>query len=55
MLGQYKIKEPNLQALAGEVIKLKNKFQSVSFLHVRRELNSEADALVNAALDQALL
>ena len=51
MQGLYKIKEPNLQKLAGEVIKLKNKFQSVNFTHIRRELNKAADALVNQAID----
>jgi ribonuclease HI len=51
MQGVYKIKEPNLQKLAGEVIKLKNKFAKVDFTHVRREFNKEADALVNQAID----
>lgn len=51
MLGQYKIKEPTLQPLAQEVIKLLKQFQSHSFTHVRREYNKEADALVNQALD----
>ena len=53
MLGQYKIKEPTLQKLAGEVIKLRNNFEKVSFTHVRRELNKEADLLVNQAIDAA--
>lgn len=53
MLGQYKIKEPTLQQLAGEVIKLRNNFEKVSFTHVRRELNKEADLLVNQAIDAA--
>ncbi len=53
MLGQYKIKEPTLQLLAGEVIKLRNNFKTVSFTHVRRELNKEADLLVNQAIDAA--
>jgi ribonuclease HI len=53
MLGQYKIKEPTLQQLAAEVIKLKNNFQNVTFTHVRREYNKEADVLVNQAIDAA--
>jgi ribonuclease HI len=53
MLGQYKIKEPTLQQLAAEVIKLKNNFQNVTFTHVRREYNKEADLLVNQAIDAA--
>ncbi len=54
MQGKYKIKEPSLQALAGEVFKLTKYFKSVNFTHVRRELNKEADKLVNAAIDEAL-
>lgn len=51
MNGQYKIKEPTLQELAGQVLKLKNAFAQVSFTHVRREYNQEADRLVNQAID----
>lgn len=51
MTGIYKIKEPTLQGLAAQVIKLLKEFKSYSFVHVRREFNKEADALVNQALD----
>jgi ribonuclease HI len=54
MTGKYKIKEPTLQKLAAEVFRLKNNFQEVVFTHVRRELNKEADKLVNQAIDNAL-
>lgn len=54
MTGQYKIKEPALQKLAAEVIKLKNNFGRVSFHHVRREYNKLADKLVNEAIDEAI-
>jgi ribonuclease HI len=54
MNGQYKIKEPTLQELAGIVLKLRNKFQNVTFTHVRREFNKEADLLVNQAIDSRL-
>lgn len=54
MQGSYKIKEPTLQKLAQQVIKLKNNFQSVQFTHVRREFNKDADRLVNEAIDEAL-
>ncbi len=53
MQGIYKIKQPTLQELAAQVIKLLKKFNSHSFVHVRREFNKEADALVNLALDEA--
>ena len=49
--GQYKIKEPGLQVLATEALKLRNNFKLVEFKHVRREHNAHADKLVNEALD----
>ncbi len=54
MKGLYKIKEPSLQKLAQEVFKLTRNFKSISFTHVRRELNKAADKLVNQAIDEAL-
>ncbi len=54
MQGLYKIKEPTLQELAGKVIKLKSGFTSVTFTHVRREYNKDADRMVNQALDAEL-
>ena len=54
MNGQYKIKEPTLQELAGVVLKLRNNFQNITFTHVRREFNKEADLLVNQAIDSQL-
>lgn len=55
MQGVYKIKEPTLQELAAKVIALLKKFDHYTFVHVRREFNKEADAMVNQALDvQAL-
>jgi ribonuclease HI len=55
MQGRYKIKEPTLKLLATEVIKLKSQFKNVTFHHVPREQNKEADKLVNEAIDQAIL
>ncbi len=54
MQGKYKIKEPTLQELAKQVFALQNKFKTVTFTHVRREFNKEADKLVNEAIDAAL-
>lgn len=51
MQGVYKIKEPTLQGLASQVLKLKSNFRSVVFTHVRREFNKDADRMVNQALD----
>lgn len=55
MQGIYKIKQPGLQELAAKVLVLLKKFNSYSFVHVRREFNKEADALVNKALDEAMV
>lgn len=54
MLGQYKIKEPTLQQLATEVFRLQKNFSEVKFIHVRRELNKDADFMVNQAIDAAV-
>ncbi len=51
MNGQYKIKEPTLQQLAGRVLVLAKVFQKISFTHIPRSQNSLADKLVNLALD----
>jgi ribonuclease HI len=54
MTGIYKIKQPGLQELAAKAVALLKKFKSHTFVHVRREYNSEADAMVNQALDAAV-
>ncbi len=53
--GQYKIKEPNIKLLAQRALALAGKFKSITFSHVPREKNSEADALVNQALDESFI
>jgi ribonuclease HI len=50
--GEYKIREENLQKLAGDVFKIMNNFKHVDFAHVPREKNKIADKLVNEALDK---
>lgn len=48
----WKIKEPRMRTLAGKCWEIIEKISSdTSFVHVRRELNKEADLLVNQALD----
>lgn len=51
MNGQYKIKQPVLQELAGQALRLKKQFTAVEFTHVPRAMNTEADAEVNKVLD----
>lgn len=50
--GEYKVKEKNLQNLFMELWNLKLDFGRVTFNHVFRGKNKEADQLVNEALDR---
>jgi ribonuclease HI len=53
MLGQYRVKHPGLQPLAAQARLLLMQLGRVSFEHVRREQNVEADRLSNVAMDEA--
>ena len=49
--GRWKVRQEHLRPLLGRVRELLVGYESVDLAHVRRELNRDADALVNAALD----
>jgi ribonuclease HI len=49
--GHYKVKNPQLQELYFSVIKAIASFEKVTFTHVPREKNKEADRLANLAID----
>lgn len=49
--GNYKIKEPELQKLHAEVIRLLREFPSYEVKHVGRGENRGADHLANMAID----
>jgi len=50
--GEYQIKEPGLVPLFIEIHNLRvSNFPKLTFTHVRREKNKEADRLVNEAID----
>lgn len=51
--GRYKVKDAGLKPLYAEAKAALEKLPSWSIRHVKRELNSEADRLVNEALDAA--
>ncbi|KAK3223253.1 hypothetical protein Dsin_010278 [Dipteronia sinensis] len=51
--GSWKAKHPNMSALSMEAKKLRDKFRSFQITHVLRNLNSEADAQANLAVDLA--
>lgn len=50
--GEYKVKDKGLSERFLEIYNLRPSFKRVSFRHVKRELNKEADAVVNEVLDK---
>ena len=53
MRGEYKVKHPGLQPLYQEARQLALRLDRVTFEHVRREFNKEADRLSNLGMDEA--
>lgn len=52
MNRQYRVREKTLQPLFLQAWNLAATFRRITFTHVSREMNGEADAEVNRALDQ---
>lgn len=50
---EYKVRDAILQKLFVQVWNAMHSFKTVTFQHVRREYNKEADRLVNEAIDEA--
>jgi len=48
---EYKVKNKELAPLFMKIYNLSQQFKKVTFKHIRRELNKEADRLVNEAID----
>jgi ribonuclease HI len=53
MRGVYKVKNEGLKPLHGRARLLAHRIGRVTFEHVRREQNKEADRLANLAMDEA--
>jgi len=53
MKGQYRVKNPGLQPLYEEAVGLVRQVGRVTFEHIRREFNKDADRLANEAMDEA--
>ena len=53
MLGQYRVKNAGLQPLYEEARSMARRVGRVTFEHVRREFNKDADRLANEAMDEA--
>ena len=49
---EYKVKEPTLQKLFVQAYNLASQFKKVTYRHVLRAKNKEADAEVNMVLDK---
>ena len=53
MLGRYKVRNAGLQPLHAKARLLAHEIGQVTFEHVRRERNADADRLANNAMDEA--
>jgi ribonuclease HI len=53
MTGVYRVKNPGLLPLFEQAKSLTRRIGRVTFEHVRREFNKEADRLCNEAMDEA--
>jgi ribonuclease HI len=53
MRGEYRVRNQGLQPLFGKARLLADRLQRVTFEHVPRALNREADRLANLAMDEA--
>jgi ribonuclease HI len=53
MRGEYRVKSPGLQPLYEQARALVRQIGDVTFEHVRREFNKDADRLANEAMDEA--
>jgi ribonuclease HI len=49
--GEYRVRSAGLQPLYTQAKQLISRFASVRLVHVRRELNAEADRLANRGID----
>ena len=52
MKGEYKVKHPTMRVQYDRLVEAGKSFKKVSFTHVFREENSDADALANEAMDR---
>ena len=55
LTGEYKVKDQNLLKFYDLSMNLLKRFDNITIEHVPRKENSEADALVNVAIDNKIL
>tara|TARA_B100000745_G_scaffold79005_1_gene48431 strand:+ start:13359 stop:13763 length:405 start_codon:yes stop_codon:yes gene_type:complete len=49
--GNWKVKEPSLRPLVARARELASQYEDITFVHIPREKNTEADTLANRAMD----
>lgn len=52
--GRFKVKNPVIRGFHAKIYDISKYFKSVSYKHIPRELNKEADRMANLALDSLL-
>jgi ribonuclease HI len=52
LMGRYKVKNADLREMYLQVLKLAGQLEKFTALNIPREMNKQADALCNKALDQ---
>lgn len=52
LMGRYKVKNADLRELYQQVLKLTGQLEKFTALNIPREMNKQADALCNKALDE---
>lgn len=52
MRGEYKVKNPGLQPLYQQARAIADRLDRITYEHVRREQNKDADRLANLAMDE---
>jgi len=50
--GEYRVKDKDLALLFLDIHNLSLKFKNISYTHIPREMNKEADRLANEAMDR---
>jgi len=55
LMGEYRVKDQNILKFYDLALNLLKRFESIKIEHIPREENSNADALVNIAIDNKVL
>jgi probable phosphoglycerate mutase len=55
LAGRFRVKNPTLQRLHSEVRAMARAFATISYEHVPREANKEADRMANRGVDEWLV